>query len=76
MNKYIEIDFNKVKGYQNLTEQAKEIFQKVYKVHNSSQGIDYKERYIPQSVKEHKEYLEVHFKGGEWLHYLPNGTWY
>ena len=73
---YIKIDFSKVKGYQNLSEPAKALFRRSYKVHNSVHGMDYKEDWIPKKVKEHKTYLEVHFKNGQWLHYLPNGTWY
>lgn len=73
---YIEIDFNKVKGYEKLSERAKILFERVYKSHNAAQGLDYKKNWIPQSVKEHKTYLEVRFKGGEWLHYMPDGTWY
>lgn len=73
---YLEIDFTSVKGYSKLSEPAKEIFKQVYKLHNKSQGIDYKKDYIPRSVKEHKEYLEVHFVNGQWLHYLPSGAWY
>jgi hypothetical protein len=73
---YIKIDFNEVEGYNKLSDDAKKVFERVYKAHNSAQGNDYKEKYIPTSVKEHKEYLEVHFKDGEWLHYTANGEWY
>lgn len=73
---YIEIDFNKVKGFNNLSEPAKALFERVYKCHNAGQGMDYKEAWKPIKVKEHKQYLEVHFKNGDWLHYLPDGTWY
>ena len=73
---YIEIDFALVKGYKKLSEPAKEVFQRVYKVHNSGQGLDYKKNWIPKSVKEYKTHLEVHFVNDQWLHYCPNGTWY
>lgn len=72
---YVEIDFNKVKGFDKLSDRAKELFQILYKKHNAAQGLDYKIRWIPKSVKEHKTHLEVHFTG-EWLHYMPNGEWY
>jgi len=72
---YIQIDFNEVKGYNKLSEPAKHVFERVYKQHNACQGLDYKEKWIPTKVIEHKKYLEVHFDD-EWLHYLPNGTWY
>ncbi len=73
---YVEIDFNKVKGFDELSDIAKELFRTLYKEHNSAQGLDYKIKFIPKSVKEHKEYLEVHFNKSNWLHWLPNGQWY
>ena len=72
---YLEIDFNKVEGYSKLSDPAKELLQKTYKVHNSGQGTDYKEDWRPVRVLEHSKYLKVVFKNGEWLHYYPNGTW-
>ena len=73
---YLEIDFEKVKGYKKLSENAKGIFQRVYRAHNSMQGQTHKFDWVPISVKECKTHLEVRFHGGEWLRYLPNGTWY
>lgn len=73
---YIEIDFEKVKGYSKLSDAAKRLFQIVYKKHNSAQGVEYKEDWKPVKVKEHRKYLEVHFKNRQWLHYTPKGTWY
>ena len=76
MSYYLEIDFNKVKGFLKLSDPAKEIFKRVYRLHNAQQGSEYKELWQPVRVKEHRSYLEVHFKNGKWMHYLPNGTWY
>lgn len=73
---YIEIDFNNVKGFKKLSSAAQEVFQRVYKLHNSAQGIAYKEGWVPVSVQETKTHLKVVFRNGDWLHYLPNGTWY
>lgn len=73
---YIEIDFEKVNGFNKLSEHAKDLFKSVYKKHNSVQGKDYKEGWIPKKIKEHRSYIEVHFRNGEWLHYFANGTWY
>lgn len=73
---YLEIDFEKVKGFSKLSDPAKELFISTYKTHNSGQGTDYKEDWKPVKVKEHKTHLEVHFKNKQWLHYMPNGTWY
>lgn len=73
---YIEIDFNQVEGYDKLSDTAKKVFERVYKQHNATQGMDYKEKYIPTSVTEYKDHLKVKFQGDFWLHYLPDGTWY
>ncbi len=76
---YIEIDFDKVKGFNNLTQEQQELFKSTYRVHNSVHGIDYKEEWIPVSVKwiEGKpSYLKVVFRNRDWLHYTLNGTWY
>mgnify|MGYP000952197550 CR=1 FL=1 len=73
---YLEIEFQKVDGYKKLSEPAKLIFQWVYKRHNAQQGKDYKKDWIPKKVKEYSSHLIVYFVNGEWLHYLPNGTWY
>ena len=72
---YIDIDFEKVTGFNKLSEAAKELFKSVYKRHNSGQGTDYKKDWTPKKVKEHRTHIQVHFKNGEWLHYYPNGTW-
>lgn len=73
---YIEIDFNDVEGYDKLSDTAKEVFERVYKTHNSTQGNEYKNGYIPISVKDNNDYLEVHFNNGSWLHFTANGEWY
>jgi len=73
---YVDIDFNKVKGFEKLSEPANKLFKSMYKRHNAAQGLDYKISRIPKLVKEHKDRLEVHFTGKDWLHWLPNGEWY
>lgn len=73
---YVEINFDKVKGFDKLSDNAKALFKWLYKKHNAAQGLDYKIRWIPKSVKEHKTHLEVRFKDTDWLHYMPDGTWY
>lgn len=72
---YVEIDFNDVKGYNKLSQPAKNLFEWTYKSHNSGQGLDYKKDWIPIKVKERKTFIEVHFANGKWLHYFPGGTW-
>ena len=73
---YLEIDFQKVDGYKKLSESGKKAFQMIYKKHNAQLGENYKKDWIPKKVKEYSSHLIVHFANGEWLHYLPNGTWY
>ena len=72
---YIEINFEDVKGYSKLSDFAKELFCNTYKIHNSCQGMDYKEGYIPIKVVECKSHLKVVFRNKQWLHYYPNETW-
>lgn len=79
---YIDIDFNKVKGFNKLTSDQQQLFIDIYKVHNSIVGNDYKDGWKPLKVKWVKDnpdkysYLRVDFKNGDWLHYLINKTWY
>ena len=79
---YVEIDFNKVKGFEKLTQKQQELFIGIYKKHNSCQGNDYKKDWAPVSVKwvkdnpERYSYLKVIFKNGDWLHYTQRGEWY
>ena len=72
---YREIDFNKVKGFNTLSEDSKERFIKIYQRHNSGQGTDYKEGYQPTKVVEEGNKFRVNFLNGEWLYYYGNGTW-
>ena len=48
---YIEIDFNKIKGFNDLTQGHQGVFKNTYKRHNSCQGLDYKKDWMPVSVK-------------------------
>ncbi len=80
---YIDIDFNKVKGFNELTPEQQKLFISTYRLHNSCQGTDYKKEWAPVSVKwiRDKEkpqysYLKVIFKNGKWLHYTRRGDWY
>ena len=73
---YVEIEFNKIKGFNKLPDRAKKLFITIYKKHNGAQGIDYKIKWIPKKVIEHKDHLEVHFNNKDWLHWVPNGEWY
>lgn len=70
------LNFQDIQGFNNLSSLAKKIFISVYQKHNLSVGIAYKKEWKPIKVKEHKDFLEVHFINGEWLHYTPKGDWY
>lgn len=83
MGEYIDIDFNEVGGYKDLTQAQRELFKDTYRLHNSIAGTEYKEGWRPVRVNwvEDKEdarysYLKVTFKNGGWLHYTQKMTWY
>ncbi|MGV8149666.1 MAG: hypothetical protein ACLKAK_07160 [Alkaliphilus sp.] len=71
----LEIDFNKVVGYKTLSFAAKQLFHKTYDKHSGIIGTAYKEKWKPVKVNEHKDFLWVYFKNGEWIHYYADGTW-
>ncbi|GKX27874.1 hypothetical protein SH1V18_03540 [Vallitalea longa] len=75
MKNYMEIDFSKVKGYNKLGPNAKEIFVNTYKTHNSSIGKEYKKDWVPVEVTIKNGKLVVTFCNGEWLHYYKDYTW-
>jgi len=70
------LDFESIEGYSKLSLIATKVFERVYKLHSASLGKTLKDDYRPVKVKERNTHLEVYFKNGQWLHYLPNGTWY
>ena len=83
MGKYIDIDFNEVEGYKDLTQAQQELFKDTYRLHNSIAGTEYKEGWRPLKVNwvEDEEdtkysYLKVIFKNGKWLHYTQTKDWY
>ena len=75
LNKHLEINFEEIKGYKKLSENAKKLFENTYKKHNAMLGMESKKRWIPKKVQENSKFLRVDFKNGEWLHYYANGTW-
>lgn len=80
--RYIEIDFNAVKGFDKLTKEQQALFIDTYKRHNSIVGNEYKEEWQPVKVAWVEEkpskysYLRVEFKNGNWLHYTQKREWY
>ncbi|MCT4543777.1 MAG: hypothetical protein N4A63_09560 [Vallitalea sp.] len=75
MHNYIKLDFTKVKGYKYLGPNAKQLFEKTYKKHNSSLGTAEKEKWLPVLVELKSGCLVVTFANGEWLHYYTDYTW-
>lgn len=72
---YRDIEFENIRGYKKLSPVAKKHFETIYKMHNSIVGLEYKEDWEPIKIIEHKNWIEVHFKNGKWLHYYYDGTW-
>lgn len=64
-----------IKGYNKLTDQQKDIFDKTYEKHQEC--VEDKSKYIPISVKPiTKTMLKVVFKNGDWYHYTSGLVWY
>lgn len=66
----------KIKGLNKLTEEQKELLFKVNKLHTESVGDKYK-----KDMEITKAWIEGNtvcamLAGGDWFHYLDNGTWY
>lgn len=62
----------------NLTEQQKEIFEKILANHLASMGEEERSKYGLTCVMwdENEQFFKVHFSNGKWWHYAPDGTWY
>lgn len=70
------MDFEKIKGYNNLLPNQKLLFQTIYAKHQSCLGLEARKDYEPKTVKWEKTFFKVTFKNGIWLHYTPQGRWY
>jgi len=67
-----------VKGYSNLTNEQKDLFDSVYKNHIMAMKAEMRKRYSEQhleKVKADKGGIKVYFDNGEWFKYLKDGTW-
>lgn len=69
------IDIEQVKGYAGLTDGAKAHLKQIYQSHMQAVGTEARQGLIPIEVKEAREWVEIYFNNGEWLHYYANGTW-
>lgn len=66
-----------VKGYNKLTEQQRQIFDKTYKKHQEQFEGKGKQQHEAISVKAlNNDVLKVTCRNGEWYHYTSNLIWY
>lgn len=69
-----------VKGYAQLTDEQKQLFDETYKAHLSMMGNDTKAKHQEQNIEEikwdkNKKCLKVYFDNGDWYHY-EDCKWY
>lgn len=70
---------DKVKGFKNLTKGQQDILITTNARHVAGVGTDEKDGYTPVEVAPMspvRNKIKVWFKNGEWLYYLPDGSWY
>lgn len=72
----MNIKLKEIKGFEKLSLAGKKVFLSTLGKHYEHLSDESKEKYRPVKVKEHKDYIEVHFSSGEWLHYTASGEWY
>lgn len=66
-----------VKGYETLSPEQKELFNKVYANHiGCIESEALKEKYTPVKVATAEYGVRVEFKAATWLHYNWKGEWY
>lgn len=72
----LQMDRRKLVG--NLTEQQKEIYEKILANHLASMGEEERSKYGLTCVMwdEKEQVFKVHFSNGKWWHYALDGTWY
>lgn len=69
------------KGYNQLTDRQRDLFDQVYSRHYASMGTEKRQNYTRGDIKEIKwdsreNCLRVYFLNGEWFHYDTKGEWY
>lgn len=70
-----------MKALRKLSDEQKQLFEKVYEQHAASMGTEMRKKYSKENVDvviwvRSEKCLHVHFKDGEWWRYGLNGTWY
>lgn len=71
------INLEKVKGYEKLSQEQKELFKRVYANHiGCIESESLKKKYTPVKVSPVEYGVRVEFKSATWLHYNWKGEWY
>ena len=66
-----------IQGIEKLTDEQRDLMQRVNKKHISAVGNDYKESFKAIETWIDKDNIVcVRLKNGEWYHYTSQGTWY
>lgn len=68
-------------GYDGLSQDQKELFERVFRKHQSALGSEKKMLYSRSNIAKvewasEENCLHVHFQDGEWWHYDQKETWY
>lgn len=71
------VNLEKIKGYETLSQDRKELFKRVYKSHmDCIESENLREKYTPVKVNPAEYGVRVEFKTTSWLHYNWKGEWY
>jgi hypothetical protein len=66
-----------IKGIEKLSEEQKDLMERVNKLHTQIVGNDYKPGMeIIETWIDENNIVCVRLKNGEWYHYTKNGEWY
>ena len=66
-----------IKGIEKLSEEQKDLMQRVNKLHTKVVGSDYKAGMkITETWIDENNIVCVRLKNGEWYHYTKDNTWY
>lgn len=80
LNMFREFSMNYIQGYQQLTDEQKDMFDRTYKKHLASMSIDKRKEYAEDTILKIKagteeNILKVHFKNGDCFIYFSNYQW-
>lgn len=77
-NLFRELSMAEVKGYKDLTEHQKDLFDTVYKRHLASMNFEKRSQYTEVNLEEvhpDGDDLVAHFNNGNKFKYMKNKTW-